>query len=214
MSAEQPGVAVLPDMEDTRLLVDLTSHASDLSEASHTLAQAFQAGEESPLWVPLTSHAVTAYTRPFILSNVRARLDEMSGIPSVPTALQPVHDLVRKYRNTTVAHSQSDLTVPVPMAILDEAGHAVDVIGLSVIQPMPRVIAEQFRNLILAIEDIVEQTTEPVRERLRAWSMQQSPENIRRWERPELIHAADTDFSAARKRKRTPRYTSYWRVEP
>lgn len=213
MSTEPPRVAVLPDMEDTRRLVDLTSHASDLSEASHTLAQAFQAGEESPLWVPLTSHAVTAYTRPFILSNVRSRLDEMPGITAVPTVLKPVHDLVRKYRNTTVAHSQSDLTMPVPVAILDAAGQAVDVIGVSVIQPMPRVIAEQFHSLISAMEDIVDQATEPVRGRLRAWSKQQGPENISRWERPELIHAADTDFTAARKRKRTPRHTSYWRVE-
>lgn len=52
MSSQRPRVAVLPDMDDARLLVDLTSHASDLSEASDTLAQAFAAGESSPLWAP------------------------------------------------------------------------------------------------------------------------------------------------------------------
>lgn len=131
MKPEQPGYAVLPDMDDTRLLVDLTSHASDLSEASHALAQALEAGEESPLWVPLTSHAVTAYIRPFILSKVRERLDEMAGIPAMPAALKPVHDLVRKYRNTTVAHSQSDLAVPVPVPVLYATGQVVNVIGVS-----------------------------------------------------------------------------------
>jgi hypothetical protein len=130
---EHPRFAVLPDMDDTRLLVDLTSHASDLSEASHTLGQALEAGEESPLWVPLTSHAVTAYIRPYILSKVRARLDEMPGIPAMPVALVPVHNLVRKYRNTTVAHSQSDLTMPVPVAFFDSAGRILNVIGVSLI---------------------------------------------------------------------------------
>jgi len=54
---------------------------------------------------------------------------------------------------------------------------------------MPRVIAEQFHTLISVMEDIVEQATEPVTERLRTWSKQQSPEDISRWELPELIHA-------------------------
>lgn len=92
--------------------MDLTSHAGDLSEAEHTLTHAFTVGESSPLWVPLTSHAVTAYIRPIILSKVRARLDKMPGIQALPLSLQSVHDLVRKYRNTTIAHSQSDLTMP------------------------------------------------------------------------------------------------------
>lgn len=210
---EQRRVAVLPDMDDTRLLVDLTSHASDLSEASHTLAQALEAGEDSPLWVPLTSHAVTAYIRPFILSKVRARLDEMPGIPAVPAAFVPLHNLVRKYRNTTVAHSQSDLVLPLPVVVLDAAGRVVNVIGISLIQPMPRVIAEQFHSLISAMEDIVEQATEPVRDRLQFWSKRESPEDISRWELPELTHAVDADFTAGRKRSRSPRYTGYWHVE-
>jgi hypothetical protein len=46
---EQPGYAFLPDMDDTRLLVDLTSHASNLSEASHALTQALEVGEVSTL---------------------------------------------------------------------------------------------------------------------------------------------------------------------
>ena len=214
VNPQQPGFAILPDMDDTRLLVDLTSHASDLSEASHTLAQALEAGEESRLWVPLTSHAVTAYIRPFILSKVRERLDEMPGIPAVPAVLEPVHNLVRKYRNTTVAHSQSDLTMPLPVAVVNSAGQVVNVIGISLIQPMPRVIAEQFHSLISAMEDIVELATEPVRERLLAWSKQQSPEDVSRWELPELVQAVDTDFTAGRKRSRSPRYTSYWHIEP
>ncbi|MDP9999014.1 hypothetical protein [Pseudarthrobacter sulfonivorans] len=89
----------------------------------------------------------------------------------------------------------------------------MNVIGVSLIQPMPRIIAQQFHSLISVMEDIVEKATEPVRERLRAWSKQQSPEGISRWELPELIHAVDTDFTAGRKRNRSPRYTGYWNIE-
>lgn len=68
---------------------------------------------------------------------------------------------------------------------------------MSVIQPMPRVIAEPFQNLFSAMEDIVDQATEPVKQRLRAWAKQQSPQVISSWELPELIHAAH--FTAASK---------------
>lgn len=80
----RPPIAVLPDTADTRLLVELTSHAGDLSEAAHALSCALTEGEGWELWMPLTSHAVTAYIRPFIHSNVRSRLDEMSGVPAIP----------------------------------------------------------------------------------------------------------------------------------
>ncbi|MEZ2389931.1 hypothetical protein AB6813_10345 [bacterium RCC_150] len=98
-------------------------------------------------------------------------------------------------------------------AVLDSAGQFVNVIGVSLIQPMPRVIAEQFHDLISVMEEIVEQATEPVRERLLAWSKLQSPQGISSWELPELIHAVDTDFTAGRKRSRSPGYTGYWYIE-
>jgi hypothetical protein len=63
------------------------------------------------------------------------------------------------------------------------------------------------------MEEIVEQATEPVRERLLAWSKLQSPQGISSWELPELIHAVDADFTADRKRSNSPRYTGYWYIE-
>lgn len=206
--------AVLPDTPDVRLLVDLTSHASDLSEAAHALGCAFDAGEGSSLWEPLTSHAVTAYVRPFIVSNVRARLDEMPEVPGLPPNLRSVHDRIRKYRNTTIAHSQSELVMPLPVAILNDEGHGVDVIGVTVTHPMPHAFAQRFAELISVSEDIVDQATLPVLERLRAWLRDETPETIIGWQQPEITHAVDADFTAARARKRGPRFTSYWRVEP
>lgn len=213
MTIPRPPIAVLPDTDESRLLVELTSHASDLSEASHTLAYALSAGRESGLWMPLTSHAVTAYIRPFIFSHVRRRLDEMPGIPTLPAALQAVHDNIRKYRNTTIAHSQSNLVMPLPLAILDAEGQGVNVIGVSVIQPMPLAVAERFANLISAMEEIVDLATQPVLEQLRTWLKDQSPETIDGWELPEFTHALDSEFTAAHPRGRQPRFTAYWHIE-
>lgn len=192
--------------------MDLTSHAGDLSEALHALGCALNAGEGSELWMPLTSHAATAYVRPFIHSNVRTRLDEMPGFPPVPAALQSVHETVRKYRNTTIAHSQSNLSMPLPLAFLGAQGQGVDVMGLSIIHPMPLAVAERFTDLISAVEDAVDMATQPVLERLRTWLKDQSPETISGWRSPELLHAADSDFTASQRRSRTPRFTTYWRA--
>lgn len=208
-----PRIAVLPDTVDARLLVDLTSHANDLSEAAHALACAFDVGEGSRLWEPLTSHAVTAYVRPFIVSNVRSRLDQMPEVPGLSPNLRSVHDRIRKYRNTTIAHSQFELVMPLPLAILDDEGHGVDVVGVTVTHPMPHAFAQHFAELISASEDIVEQATQPVLERLRAWLRDETPQTISSWQQPDISHAVDTDFTAARARKRAPRFTAYWRVE-
>ncbi|WP_367403821.1 hypothetical protein [Kocuria marina] len=213
VSMPLPRTAFLPDTPDTRLLIDLTSQANDLSEAAHALGCALDAGEGSNLWEPLTSHAVTAYVRPFIVSKVRARLDEMPEVPGLPPNLQSVHDRIRKYRNTTIAHSQSELVMPLPVVIIDDEGHGVDVIGVTVTHPMPHAFAQRFAELISTSEEIVDQATQPVLERLRAWLRDETPQTINDWQRPKVTHAADIDFTAARARRRAPRFTNYWGIE-
>lgn len=213
MNARPPRIAVLPETTDTKLFVDLTSHASDLSEAAHALGCAFDAGEGSHLWEPLTSHAATAYVRPFIASNVRTRLGEMREVAGVPSSFRSVHQTIRKYRNTTIAHSQSELVLPLPLAILDDAGWGVDVLGVTCIHPMPHAFALRFAKLISSMEDIVDQAIQPVRERLRVWLRSETPETIRSWVPPDISHAEDVDFTATRARSRTPRFTAYWHVE-
>lgn len=197
MSSPRPRYAVLPDSADARMLVDLTSHANDLSEAAHALKGAVGVGEESELWEPLTSHAVTAYIRPFITSNVRARLDQMPDVPRVPTELKSMHDTIRKYRNTTIAHSQSELVMPLPLAMLNGAGQGYDVMGVTLTHPMPLAFAEQFAALIAAMEGIVDEATKPVLARLRSWLRTQSPDMIQNWGQPQVAFAEDTEFSAS-----------------
>jgi hypothetical protein len=205
-------MSVLPDMADTRLLVELISHANDLSEASHALTCALTAGQDSELWMPLTSQAVSAYVRPFIHSNVRTRLDKMPEVPAVPDALQSVHDTIRKYRNTTIAHSQSNLVMPLPIAIRDAQGLGVDVVGISITHQMPLAVGQRFADLISAMEERVDHATRPVLERLRAWLSDQDPAVIDSWPFPDVDYATDSDFTAARPRRGAPHFTAYWRI--
>lgn len=213
-TTSEPKLVVLPDSPDTRLLVDLTSHANDLSEAAHSLGIALDCGEGSELWEPLTSHAVTAYIRPFILSNVRNRLDEMPEFLGIPPELTATHELIRKYRNSKVAHSQSDLVMPFPVAFLGSTGEVRRVLGTTITQQMPLVIAERFSHLLSTIKTIVDELRQQVTDRLLAWAQAQSPETVRSWEGPEISASFDTDLTAARKRKRRPHFTAYWHVSP
>lgn len=213
MSALQPRLVVLPDSSDTRLLVELMSHANDLSEAAHSLGRALDTGEGSDVWEPLTSHAVTAYIRPFIHSNVRVRLDQMPEFPGMPLDVLATHTMIRKYRNTTVAHSQSDLVMPLPVARLNETGQVVHVWGMSVIHPMPAAIAIRFADLITTMETIVDDAMRPVTERLLAWAQVQPPATIGQWQGPEVTLSTDDDFNGARRRPRIPRFTGYLHVE-
>lgn len=213
-TTSEPKLVVLPDTADTRLLVDLTSHANDLGEAAHSLRIAIDSGEGSDLWEPLTSHAVTAYIRPFILSNVRDRLDEMPQFPGLPPELMATHEMIRKYRNAKVAHSQSDLVMPLPVAFLGDTGEVRRVWGMTVTHQMPLVIAERFAHLLERMETIVDELTQPVTDRLLSWARSQPPESVRDWKGPEISASTDADFNAARERKRTPRFTAYWHISP
>ncbi|MFF2244297.1 hypothetical protein ACFVTM_08980 [Arthrobacter sp. NPDC058130] len=190
--------------------MELTSHANDLSEASHALTCALTAGQDSELWMPLTSQAVSAYVRPFIHSNVRTRLDKMPEVTAVPDPLQPVHDTIRKYRNTTVAHSQSNLVMPLPIAIRDAQGRGVNVVGITITHQMPLAVAQRFAELISAMEERVDHATQAVLERLRAWLSDQDPAVIDGWPFPDVAHATDSDFTAAHPRRGATHFTTYW----
>jgi hypothetical protein len=169
-------------------------------------------GEGSDVWEPLTSHAVTAYIRPFIHSNVRARLDQLPGFPGIPHDLLAIHDAIRKYRNRTIAHSQSELVTPLPVAMMSEAGQELHVYGMSVVHLMPQVMAERFAYLLETMERIVDEITEPVQVRLRTWLQTQMPEMISQWKGPEVTHSIDSEFNSTRRRGSVPRFTNYWHV--
>jgi len=209
----RPTIVAIPDSDDARLLIALTSHATDLSEASHTLHLALDAGEDSELWLPLTMHAATAYSRPFAASKVRKRLDTMIQVPSVPEELKPVHDMVRKYRNTTVAHSQSDLVLPIALALLDDQGAVRNVVGVTLIHPMPRAVAERLAELVDAVEVLVDDAITLVTARLKIELAKVTPEVVAGWQVPELFALEDLAYSGGRARTDRPQFTAYWRTD-
>lgn len=207
------GFALLPDSPENRLATALVSHASDLSEAAQSLELAREAGEGSVLWMPLTMHAVTAYVRPFIHSAVRPRLDEMSCFPGIPDERRSLHETIRRYRNTTVAHSQSTLVLPIALAVLDTRGLVTDVRGFSVAQQMPGAIAAEFDDLIDTVRTLVAAATRPVLDSLRERYRRVDALTVSDWPGPGITFAPDTDFTAAQARNRDPRYTAYVHVE-
>lgn len=182
-----PGIAFLPPSPDAELLAALTSHGSDLSEAASALELALTAGE-SALWMPLTMAAVTAYVRPFIHSNVRSRLDQMIGFSWARIRWASVHAVVRTYRNTTVAHSGSDLASPLPVALLKDDGTVQRVMGITASHPMPRDLAVQLCNLIEEVATLVEAMTQPVVERLQVTLAGTHAATIAAWPTPQVRH--------------------------
>lgn len=131
-------------------------------------------------------------------------------MPPITAALQSAHDVIRKYRNTTIARSQSNLALPLPVAFLDAAGQGVNVRAYHLSIRCQRQSQKGFAELINVMEDVVVQATQPVLERLRAWIKDKTPEEIQSWDKPDFVHANDLEFGAA---GRTPRFTAYWHTE-
>src|SRR5665647_2700324 len=64
----------------------------------------------------LIGFAVVAYCRAILHSNVRGRLTDHI---EVPAELMEIHNQVKTFRNATIAHSQSELSVTYPVGVLD-----------------------------------------------------------------------------------------------
>ena len=209
---EKPsGLAWLPDSADARLLAEVSSYSNDLTEADDALQAALGAGEGSPLWIPLTGFAVVAYMRAFGHSNVRPPLRAASVVPDEFAAL---HEKLRVYRNTTVAHSQSELVRPAPIAYLDEAGRIRRVGDAVISQHLPGQIARQFAGLIGLVQNTVEEWADDIRARLEERYAEAEPHVIASWPTPVFEAQLARDFAADSRRRPGSVFTHYLSVEP
>jgi len=153
---------------DARRFVELCSHAADLVEAQDALELALRtmADPDSPLKDverSLVANAATAYCRTFFDSKVR---EKMTALVKIPEEHCTTHELVAAYRNRTIAHSQSDLSVTYAVGVLDaDSLNPLFVAGLSVVSPMP---PESFLDLVEAVIERLDDVIDPVRERLAA----------------------------------------------
>lgn len=137
----------------------------------------------------------------------------MPDVQAVPSSMKWLHEVIRQYRNSTIAHSQSNLASPLPLVLLDNSGKPTKVAPISLINQMPLAVAEQFADLIAAMEDAVQHATQPVVDRLNAWLRGRTAEEVTAWDPPEIIHAAALEFSAGKRRTQVPRYTAYWQEQ-
>ena len=201
---------MLPDTPETRLLTELSSYADDLSEAAAAMDLALEAGGESPLWPPLTGYAVVAYMRAFVHSNVRSGL--LTHL-EIPDDLAETHSMIRTYRNTTVAHSQSQLSLSLPLAALTAEGRVKTVVPITVRHNLPPSTASRISQAIERISALVDDLTRPLTEQLSDKYSSASPEMIATWPVPEVSQKDAEDFSAQSKRGRTPHFAVYWDVD-
>lgn len=205
----------VPDSDDARLFVELSSYGADLAEARHALdlaistrAESSQLGDTPAPY--LIAFAVVAYCRTYFPSKVRKALTEHIAIPE---ELSDIHRLVGAFRNTTIAHSQSELATTFPVAVLDTATLRVrDVTAATVSQTLPPPLVDRFRELVITADDLLFETTEAVRQRLvEELSGSDLSRLVNQGGQMKVVDATDADFAPRTKRRPYPTtHTRYW----
>ncbi|TFD65153.1 hypothetical protein [Cryobacterium ruanii] len=138
---------MIPDSADVRLFAELLSYGTDLSEARYALDLASDGIEDSPLRdaaVYLVGFAALAYCRTFFTSNVRKSTTDHI---SIPVELEDLHRLIGAFRNTTIAHSQSELATTFPIGVLDAGTLRVRCDSSDLVSDAPATIAEPLPHL-------------------------------------------------------------------
>lgn len=157
---------LLPDSEDSRLFIELSHFAgADLSPAAIALELALarlDADDVDQAAGFLVESAVMSYCRAFFASNVRKPLGEYLELPE---RFRSVDELIREYRNMVIAHSQSSLTMTLPVVVEQTDGSRLAQ-GWTVSQPLPRPLLRQFAELIDAVADRLDELIADVQARL------------------------------------------------
>lgn len=159
---------MIDDSADARLFIELSSHAADLSEARAALELALRGTDGDEPFKDarryLAESAAMAYTRTFMPSKVRR---PVTDFVTIPEPLLATHELIRLYRNRTIAHSQSSLSTTYAVGVLDATTlDVVCVTGPTISSDLPREHLRDFFDLIEAIEDALDEVIRPIRMRL------------------------------------------------
>lgn len=210
---------MVEDSDDARLFIELSSYAVDLVEARDALelAPSANADPDSPLREAeraLINSAAMAYCRAVMVSAVRPPLTEHVEIPA---ELFATHELVRMFRNRTVAHSQSDLSVTYAVGVLDaDTLEVLDVSAPSVSSTMPPDHVRRFLELVSGVEERLDDVIHPVRERL----MQRLADTdraalIKAGAKPVVRELRSEDFGSQTTRPAYPTsHPAYWTTRP
>lgn len=209
--ARRPLIVAVEDSPDARLFIELSSHAADLTEASAALDWALRPAQNDPVADVkpyLIGFAAVSYCRCFLHSNVRTPLGDYINIPP---GMSETHEAIKAFRNQTIAHSQSELTVTYPVGVLDAKTMEMQFVSaLTVSSTLPDSIARDFAGLIGAVLDLLEDVIDPVRGRLEEVLRTVDAESLIA-AGPRAIDKMADDFRPRSKRARYPTsHTFYW----
>lgn len=206
-------IVPVPDSADAQLFVELSSYGADLMEARYALELALRGVEGSPLQDAaryLSGFAALAYCRTYFPSKVRKPLTDHVVIPE---DLRDVHLLIDAFRNTTIAHSQSELATTFPVAVIDASSLQLrDVMASTVVQPLlPRQVL-RFLELVKTVDELLFEVTEPVRQRLMTEMRRADLVGmVAEGRLPDFVDATDADFKPRTTRQPYPAAnTVYW----
>lgn len=147
--------------------------------------------------------------RAFAQSKVRPGL--LAHVP-VPDDLVEIHEMIRGYRNTTLAHSQSELSMSLPLATLSPQGTVLQVLPITLRHNLPRSTAHRMAEAVDRMCALVAERIVPLAERLTAQYRDASPAAVAAWPVPKLPHERADQFAAQSRRGRDPRFVAYWDV--
>lgn len=213
----RPLIVPVGDSKDARLLVELSSHAADLTVARQAAALALVADEDPGLAEAkpaLIGYAVVSYCRTIMPSKVRRPVTELVSLSSKQ---QRTSDAIRLFRNRAVAHSQSDLSTTHAVGLLDpDTFEVLAVAAPTVSFTLPDELVRELVDLIDFLEDQIDHVLAPVRQRLH--------DELSAMDRESLVasataltvtHKSVSEFDATTKRPPYPEsQTIYWTPEP
>lgn len=190
--AEQKQV-IVPDSPEVRRLAALGSLNADLIEAALALDLASKYAEadndhDRALYRQLVALAVVVYGRAQTKSGARKAL---WSYVTVPSNLVPTHDQVMKFRNRTIAHSESESESTYVMADLtsDVGSITVDrALVVTTASPSPRAFAHRFQALVAELQVLLKAEIEVARAAVIASiDTQQSGDLWREGRQPQLM---------------------------
>ncbi|HYJ28030.1 MAG TPA: hypothetical protein VEW73_09990 [Nocardioides sp.] len=213
-SDEQFAFAFVPDSGDARLFIKLSGYRADLVEAQLGLEWALDSkAPESPTagaFAIFIGYATVAYCRTILHSNVR---EPLTNYVAIPDGLDDMHQLIKSFRNTTVAHSQSDLTSTYVVAdFSDRYPDGAGVIAFTESQTLPWTVVAEFQRLVEHLICGVDELIVPVRGRLTALATEER--GAERWRSATDLVVEDLtskEFTARTRRRAYPtKRTAYW----
>lgn len=190
--AEQKQV-IVPDSPEVRRLAVLGSLNADLTEAALALELASEHTEadndhDRALYRQLVALAVVVYGRAQTKSGARKAL---WSYVTVPSNLVPTHEQVMKFRNRTIAHSESENESTYVVADLTSDTGSVTVdraLVVTTASPAPHTFVHRFQALVAELQALLKAEIEVARTAVIASiDEQQGSELWREGRRPQLV---------------------------